>query len=591
MNKDRAARIEQKLNDYGIRKMMSDVWPFIRPELAALVLASIMKAVASVMTLLPWFALGKVVTALVAWETGDAVTPIYVWAVVIGLSSFVQMLCNHYVRTRGFVASERAALTARERGVEHLLQLDIAWHQKENSGNKLRRIEGGSDAVMRLIRIWLNNIIDIAVSILGVLIIFAQADTFIMGASLLFLVLYVPLAMRFTKESSVAVWAVNEQTERVSGAMFETMNNVRTAKVLGMSEPLLGLIRKHFDQMHGRVKRRIEVHQGAQIKQGLLSGAFRMGAMLYILQGIFTGDFQAGFLVLFGGYFSRLTDTALDSTNVHQELEITRFSIARMMDILNEPILDPGTAPYPEDWKRLSLRGLSYSYGKQTALVDVSFDIARGERVGIVGLSGAGKSTLFKLLLKELGDYSGDVSLDGLPLRDIRRQDYYRHVATALQDTEVFNFSLRQNVEIACPEVQDDPVRLKRALDTAAVTDFTDALPRGIDTLVGEKGAKLSGGERQRLGLARAVYKEPDLLLLDEATSQLDVETEERVRRTLRDMYSGMTIIVVAHRLSIMKDMDRIVVLEAGRVAEQGTFDELMSSKGRFYELWQKQGI
>ncbi len=237
------------------------------------------------------------------------------------------------------------------------------------------------------------------------------------------------------------------------------------------------------------------------------------------------------------------------------------------------------------------MKNLSFAYGKAKVFENLSFRINRGERIGIVGLSGAGKSTLFKLLLKENEDYTGEILFDGVPLRKIKKSSYYKQAAVVLQETEVFNFSLKDNITIANSAQAKHRAALKKALDTAHVSEFVRRLPAGVDTMIGEKGVKLSGGERQRLGIARAIFKQPEILFLDEATSHLDLESEEKIQDSLHQFFQSVTAIVIAHRLTTIKDMDRIFVLEQGQLIESGSFADLYSKQGRFFELWEKQKI
>src|SRR6185295_4062548 len=200
----------------------------------------------------------------------------------------------------------------------------------------------------------------------------------------------------------------------------------------------------------------------------------------------------------------------------------------RLEHILHEPVGIEATKnkqEFPSDWKELRIKHLSFGYNQNDVLQDISFTVHRGERVGIVGLSGAGKTTLFKLFMKEHEGYRGKISFDEVSLDTIEKQSYVRHVASVLQDTEVFNFPLRENIRIANPDGTE--AMLQQALATAHVQDFLYKLPKGVETVIGEKGFRLSGGEKQRLGIARAIYKQPQLLLLDEATSHLDVESEK----------------------------------------------------------------
>jgi ABC-type multidrug transport system fused ATPase/permease subunit len=211
--------------------------------------------------------------------------------------------------------------------------------------------------------------------------------------------------------------------------------------------------------------------------------------------------------------------------------------------------------------------------------------------VGIVGLSGAGKSTIFKLLLKEHESYSGQILIDETPLITINKQDYFKYSAVVLQDTEVFNLSLKENIILANSDESENSELLDKAVRVAHVQNFSERLANGIDTVIGEKGIRLSGGERQRVGIARAVFKNSQLLLLDEATSHLDIESEEKIRSSLHEFFQSVTAVVIAHRLTTIREMDRIIVLENGKILEEGSFDDLYATKGRFYELWEKQSL
>ena len=193
--------------------------------------------------------------------------------------------------------------------------------------------------------------------------------------------------------------------------------------------------------------------------------------------------------------------------------------------------------------------------------------------------------------MKERENYEGEILIDNVPLKSISKSDYFRHTAVVMQDTEVFNFPLRSNVTISNYERENDEKLLDKALSVAHVLEFAEKLPQGIDTLIGEKGVKLSGGEKQRVGVARAIFKDPELLLLDEATSHLDVESEEKIQDSLHKFFKSVTAIVIAHRLTTIKEMDKILVIEGGKVIEQGTFTKLHRAKGRFHELWEKQRL
>ncbi|MEY4723361.1 MAG: hypothetical protein RLZZ324_874 [Candidatus Parcubacteria bacterium] len=577
---------------YAFRDLWRDLWDFLGPYRSPLIFASVFATMSAIAQLWPWYAISHGVSDLAKWKTGMPMLPIFAWFLSWIAASAFRTSSMYVAKIRGFQAAEDAALGVRARGMEHLMDLGIDWHEKENAGNKLERINGAANGVTRYAKFMVVQAIDSAVAIIGTLIIICTVDPSITIATLLYLAVFIPVTFWLRRSGvSGAAKAVNKELEKASGATYESLNNVRTAKVLDMTRALTRIVRSHLDRTSGLIARRIHLFQTTNLVQGLLSLAFKGGALTYIIYGVMHGRYEIGFVLMFHGYYNRITDMAVEIADASQDLEIAKHSIGRMADILRvKPPVD-GKGAYEPDWKVISLRNVSYSYAGRKVLRGVSFDIRRGERVGIVGLSGAGKSTLFKLLLKELEDYSGEILVDGRPLRDIARRDWYRHAAVVLQETEVFNFPLRQNITIAAQDGQRDEARLRRALDVAYVTDFLGKLPQGVETMIGEKGVKLSGGERQRVGIARAVFKRPDILFLDEATSHLDLESEERIRASLHEFFREVTAVVIAHRLTTIKEMDRVVVMEKGKLIEQGPFRELLRRRGRFHALWELQKL
>ncbi|MEM9565382.1 MAG: ABC transporter ATP-binding protein [Actinomycetota bacterium] len=248
-----------------------------------------------------------------------------------------------------------------------------------------------------------------------------------------------------------------------------------------------------------------------------------------------------------------------------------------------------GTATAPVALRQaLDVRDLSFAYPDEPdrlVLDGINFRVARGEKLGIVGRSGEGKSTLIKLLLGFYAPTGGQILVDGRP---VEPAELTRLQAYVPQDTSLFQETIDYNIGYAVPE-PTTPDRIRQAADRASIADFIDSLPAGYETMVGERGIKLSLGQRQRIAIARAFLADADLVILDEATSALDSETEARIQDALDQLWEGRAAIVIAHRLATLNHVDRIIVLDNGRVVEEGTKDELLSAGGLFAGLWDLQ--
>jgi ATP-binding cassette subfamily C protein CydCD len=279
--------------------------------------------------------------------------------------------------------------------------------------------------------------------------------------------------------------------------------------------------------------------------------------------------------------------------NIGRQLAETLGSARRLWAVHNEPVPvqdGPGVpAQALEGSVALELAGVTYRYvhGNRPALRDVSFSVPAGHTVALVGPSGAGKSTAAHLLLRFWDADAGAVRMGGHDLREFELETLRARMALVTQDTYLFNDTLRRNILLARPEA--DEQALHDAVGRAALTDFVAALPDGLETRVGERGVRLSGGQRQRVAIARAFLKDAPVLILDEATSHLDAVNERWVRGALSALMRDRTTVVIAHRLSTVRDADSIVVLDEGRVAEIGTHADLLARGGLYAHLVARQ--
>lgn len=313
------------------------------------------------------------------------------------------------------------------------------------------------------------------------------------------------------------------------------------------------------------------------------------GMMVMFIYGAYLnriGQLSVGEFVAFTMYYQMLNrqSSQLISIFMDQSLLLHQGEKLKLFMGLKPVVTEPEhPTVLPRVEGRVTFRDVTFGYGSRDVLNGFSLDIAAGERVALVGTSGNGKSTLLKLVDRFYDPQHGDVLLDGVPLRSLSLRQLRDSIGIVFQETYLFGATISENIRFGNPEATDDEVR--EAAIAANAHDFIMALPNGYDTNVGERGVKLSGGQRQRISIARMFIKNPRIVLLDEATSALDNVSEREVIAALDRLMKGRTTITVAHRLSTVRDYDRIVVIKDGAVAEVGSYLELLEDRGWLYQL------
>lgn len=402
---------------------------------------------------------------------------------------------------------------------------------------------------------------------------------FAIVASALFRAITGPLSRRLDTQ-------LTDSQEKFTQAYFEAVNNKRTIRVFNATEIFLGHIRKLLETLRSVQAQTIAVQNATYPFFSILSGVL---VCLAVLLASFyqpeTSQSLLGILLVFLVAATRLLGpfSVLHIANMH--FAIHSEAVVQMNRFLDEAEANrdkDGTLPLPSHHPRIVFRDVSFTYpGSDTGIRNVSLTIGPSEFVAIVGPSGAGKSTLFHLISRLHRPTSGQVLIDEVPLDEIAIRNWWDCISIVSQDIPIFNATVRDNIQFG---VDDDPDNawILEALKLASADEFVARMPNGLDSKLGEFGSVLSGGERQRLALARAFYHRKPIVLLDEVTSQLDALTERRVAESIRRLHAdGCTIIAIAHRFSTIRDADRLLVMEKGRLVATGT-PEALSRENAF---------
>lgn len=478
----------------------------------------------------------------------------------------------------------------------YLLKQSIGFFQRDFAGRVATKVIQNANSVRETVLKLVDLSVYIAVYMVSMLVMIAEADKILVVPILVWLLFYIAIQVYFVPRlKTISTDQANAQSQ-MTGRIVDTYTNITTVKLFSHSQRETTYAKSGMQQFLHTVYRQMRtltslLYSVDLINYLLLFSIAALSIQLWLAETVTVGVIAIGITIAL-----RMQGM---SKWIMWEIRALFESVGTVIDSMNTianpvEIEDrPQAKSLQVKFGELSFAQVRFGYSAQKTVFDnLNLVIQAGEKVGIVGRSGAGKSTLVNLLLRFYDVQSGQIQIDGQDISHVSQESLRRHIGMITQDTSLLHRSIRDNILYGDPDA--DQAAIEEAARQAHAHDFIQALQdeqgrTGYDVQVGERGVKLSGGQRQRIAIARVLLKNAPILIMDEATSALDSEVESAIQENLHTLMAGKTVIAIAHRLSTIAAMDRLIVMDEGKIVEQGTHQELLAHKGIYAQLWAHQ--
>ncbi len=601
---------ERDLGKVYDTELIKRLWPFMRPYRGWIAFNFAMIPPRALLELMPALVVGAalnyltegVTTTEVGWMAPFVVPrlglgPLAWMFGLVFLISVVTLIVD-WLRAFSMISlGQRTVRDVRRTLFDHVQRLPMRFFDRYPVGRLVTRLTNDLEHLAEMFSAGVIAMVaDLFVMVVILTMLFAIDPRLALAALALVPVLGIAAAI-FRYKVREAYREVRVKIARLNAHLQETISGMKVVQLFARERRNFEDFRRENASHRDSWLRSIRYDALLFSTVDLATNLTRALIFWYGAQMVGLGEVTLGTIYVFSDYMSRFFRPLMDLSAKYSVMQSSMASAERVFQLLDEPREPEGKveAPPPDPaaatgaepgGSEVEFDGVTFAYGAETVLRDVSFRVAAGERVAIVGHTGSGKTTTLKLLARLYELQEGSIRVDGKDIRDIPKPELRRRMAFVLQDVFLFDGDLRYNIVLG-RDVADDVV--DEAARATHVDDLIERLPNGWAHKVSERGVNFSTGQRQLLSFARALAREPELLLLDEATSSVDTETEALIQDALHHLMAGKTSIVVAHRLSTIKDVDRIYVFHHGAICEHGTHDELLDRRGVYWRLYQLQ--
>jgi ATP-binding cassette subfamily B protein len=566
------------------RKRLGLLWRLTTPYRTRTALSTISLLTATATALAPPYLAKVALDDALSGHTGRLVLVVALF-IASGLANWGMTYVETYMT--GWVG-ERILADLRNKLFAHLQELSLGFYERNRAGVIISRLTNDVEAIDQLVTDGVTSLVQNSLTLVGTAIILFVLDWRLALATCTVLPLMTIATAMFRKRSASAYGEVRERLGLVTATLAEDIAGMRVVQAFNREQPAFENFRR-VAQRYREANMRTVILNGIYFPTvDLLSTAALAVVLAYGGHLYFGRTLSLGTLFAFMLYVNNFFDPVQQLSQLYNTFLSATAALDKIVGVLDEQpqVVDrPGAEPLPQIGGHVRFDGVRFTYGRgDEVLHGIDLDVPAGTTVALVGHTGAGKSTIAKLLARFYEPTHGRITIDGHDLNDVTQESLRRQLGVVPQEGFLFAGTVAENIAFGKPGASPDEI--VRAAQTVGAHDFILRLEDGYETQLGERGSRLSLGQRQLVAFARALLADPRVLILDEATSSVDIGTERRIEAALRVLLADRTAFIIAHRLSTIRDADLIVVLEHGRVIEQGSHEELLELRGLYTSLY-----